>query len=136
MKDAQTAVKKHAPHTLPPAVINLFFAIGLISALCFRALMAVKDFQPQLFRAVWYVGIIGYVLFFSFRYSIAWKRKKTISDYNLISKVEQGHPLSPEDREALSYLLSSLQKSRESLNYLFIFATSVLAILLDLTMSM
>jgi hypothetical protein len=123
---------KHSPHTLPPAVINLFFVIGLMSALSFRALMAIKDLQPHLFRPVWYTGIIGYILFFGFRYSITQKRKKAISEYNLIAKLEKGEELSSNDRQVMTYILSSLQKSRENLNYLFIFATSAIAIFLDL----
>lgn len=78
---------KHSPHTLPPAVINLFFVIGLMSAQSFRALMAIKDLQPHLFRPVWYMGIIGYILFFGFRYSITQKRKKVISEFNLMRRV-------------------------------------------------
>ena len=123
---------KHSPHTLPPYVINLFFAIGLMSALSFRALMAIKDLQPEMFRPVWYAGIIGYILFFGFRYSITEKRKKAISGYNLITKLESGEELSSSDRQVVTYILSSLQKSRENLNYLFIFATSAIAIFLDL----
>lgn len=123
---------KSSPHTLPPAVINLFFVIGLISALSFRALMAIKEIQPHLFRPVWYLGIIGYILFFGFRYSITRKRKSAISDYNLIQKLERDAPLSANDREVMIYILSSLQKSRENLNYLFIFATSAIAVLLDI----
>ena len=122
---------KQTPHTLPPAVINLFFVIGLISALSFRSLMALKDMQPELFRPVWYLGIIGYILFFSYRYIISQKRKKTISDYNLINKVQKDE-LNKDDRQAIAYLLASIKKSRENLNYLFIFATSALAILFDL----
>jgi hypothetical protein len=123
---------KHAPHTLPPAVINLFFAIGLMSALSFRALMAIKDLQPQLFRPVWYLGIIGYILFFGFRYSITEKRKKAIRKFNLVEKLQNGEELTSNDRQVVTYILSSLQKSRENLNYLFIFVTSAIAIFLDL----
>ncbi|MBU0908022.1 MAG: hypothetical protein KKA54_19820 [Proteobacteria bacterium] len=123
---------KNAPHTLPPFVINLFFVIGLMSALSFRALMAIKDLQPQLLRPVWYMGIIGYILFFGFRYSITEKRKKAICEFKLIDKLKKGEELSPNDRQVMTYILSSLQKSRENLNYLFIFATSAIAILLDL----
>ncbi|RJX31486.1 MAG: hypothetical protein C4531_07440 [Desulfurivibrio sp.] len=123
---------KPSPHTLPPVVINLFFVIGLMSALSFRALMAIQDLQPAMFRPVWYLGIIGYILFFGFRYSITEKRKKAISAFNLIEKLESGGELTQNDRQAVTYILSSLQKSRENLNYLFIFATSALAIFLDL----
>ncbi|MEA3546385.1 MAG: hypothetical protein U9R66_01885 [Thermodesulfobacteriota bacterium] len=123
---------RESPKTLPPFVINLFFVIGLVSALSFRLLVGVKELRPELFRSVWYVGVIGYILFFSFRYSITRKRKKAIRDFDLISKVKQGGELSAADRQVVAYLLSSLEKSRENLNYLFIFATSGLAILFDL----
>ncbi len=122
---------KELPHTLPVPVINLFFIIGLLSALSFRSLMAVKELWPEFFRPVWYLGIIGYIVFFSYRYLISLKRKKAISDYNLITKVEQNE-LSSDDRRAIAYLLASIEKSKENLNYLFIFATSALAILLDI----
>ena len=122
---------RESPQTLPPFVINLFFVIGLVSALSFRLLIGVKELQPDLFRSVWYVGIIGYILFFSFRYAITRKRKKAIRDFDLIAKLEQGGELSTADRQVVAYLLSSLEKSRENLNYLFIFVTSGLAILFD-----
>ncbi len=123
---------RESPQTLPPLVINLFFVIGLISALSFRLLIGVKELQPELFRPVWYVGIIGYILFFSFRYSITRKRRKAIRDFDLIAKVKRGSEFSVADRQVMAYLLSSLEKSRENLNYLFIFVTSGLAILFDL----
>ncbi|MBI5556634.1 MAG: hypothetical protein HY885_03275 [Deltaproteobacteria bacterium] len=123
-----------SPHTLPPAVINLFFVVGLVSALSFRTLMAIKDLRPELFRPVWYVGIIGYIFFFGFRFHITQKRKNAISARNLTAKIEKGEELSAEDRQVLTYILSSLQKSRENLNYLFIFVTSAIAILVDLVL--
>ena len=123
---------RESPQTLPPLVINLFFVIGLVSALSFRLLIGVKELQPELFRPVWYVGIIGYILFFSFRFSITRKRRKAIRDFDLIAKVKRGGEFSVADRQVMAYLLSSLEKSRENLNYLFIFVTSGLAILFDL----
>ena len=123
---------RNSPHTLPPVVINLFFVIGLVSALSFRLLIGVKELRPELFRSVWYVGIIGYILFFSFRYAISRKRRKAIRDFDLISKIKGEGELSAADRQVVAYLLSSLEKSRENLNYLFIFVTSGLAILFDL----
>lgn len=122
---------KIKPHTLPSTVVNLFFILGLLSALSFRALIIIKELQPDWFRPVWYGGITGYIIFFSYRYIISVKRKKTITDYDLISKIRRG-TLSVEDREVLEYILASLQKSRENLNYLFIFVSSAVAIILDL----
>ncbi len=122
---------KQLPHTLPSLIINLFFIIGLLSALSFRALLVIKELFPEFFRPVWYLGIIGYIVFFSYRYFISVKRKKAISHNKLISKVKQ-NKLSIDDRRVIAYLLASIEKSKENLNYLFIFATSALAILLDI----
>ncbi len=123
---------KHMPHTVPSAVINLFFVIGLLSALCFRILIIFTHTHQELFRPVWYIGIIGYILFFLYRYAISEKRKKAIREYDLIAKLEKDLCLSEEDREVVVYLLQSIKKSRENINYLFIFALSVLAVTADI----
>jgi len=124
------------PQTLPPFVINLFFVIGLLSALAIRALIVLTHVKPEWFRTVWYAGVLGYMIFFSYRYFISQKRKNTIRQYNLISKIKSGDTLSGAEQEATVYLLSSIEKSRENLNYLFIFALSFLAIILDVYLGM
>lgn len=125
---------KKAPDTLPNYVINIFFLIGLTSALSFRLLIAVQNLCPEFFRPLWYFGIIGYIIFFSFRYIIAKKRRNIIEEYDLINKVKVGG-LSEDDRQAIAYLLMSIRKSRENLNYLFIFVTSTFAIFFDLLLA-
>ncbi len=125
----------HTPHTLPKYVINLFFAIGIISAIAFRALILIDHLDPALFRPVWYVGVIGYIVFFLYRYVISEKRKKAVKKYDLINKLKKNTCLSEEDREVIFYLLYSIQKSRENYNYLFIFALSALAVLADIILS-
>lgn len=126
---------KRYPHTLPPYIINLFFLIGLLSAVAFRALIVFQHIRPELFRPVWYFGIIGYMFFFWYRYLISEKRKKAIKDYGLIAKLGRNEKLSEDDRAVTVYLLSSLKKSRENLNYLFIFALSGVAIFIDILLS-
>lgn len=127
---------KHTPHTLPPTVINLFFIIGILSALAFRLLIVFTHLKPEWFRPTWYLGIIGYILFFAYRYNISQKRKKTIEEYDLIAKLENGYTLSAAERQAVSYLLASIKQSRENLNYLFIFALSIIAVLLDILLTL
>ncbi len=123
------------PHTLPPYVINLFFAVGLLSATAFRLLIIVEHLKAALFRPLWYFGIFGYIAFFTYRFAITQKRKKAIARFDLIAKIKRDKCLSREDKEALTYLLYSIKKSRENLNYLFIFATSALAVLADIVLA-
>lgn len=125
----------HTPQTVSPFVINLFFAIGLVSAFAFRILILFVYLRPEWFRFTWYVGIVGYTVFFLYRYRIARKRKKAVAEYHLIEKLEEGGELADEERQVLIYLLSSIRNSRENINYLFIFVLSVLAVLLDIILA-
>ncbi|RJQ51689.1 MAG: hypothetical protein C4526_09595 [Nitrospiraceae bacterium] len=67
-----------------------------------------------------------------YRYSIARKRKNAIRDFGLIEKIRTNACLAEEEREVVTYLLSSLKKSHEDINYLIIFLLSLLAILVDI----
>jgi hypothetical protein len=116
------------------AVVDGFFVLGLFSAFMFRILIVFTSWQPQWFRPVWYAGVLGYVLFFGFRFYISRKRRKVITTFGLAEKLEGREPLGEEDRKALLYLVHSIRKSRENINYLFIFVLSCLAIVLDLWM--
>ncbi|MDH3394226.1 MAG: hypothetical protein OEL66_09465 [Desulfobulbaceae bacterium] len=120
------------PQTVSPFVISLFFVIGLVSAFSFRVLIVFVYLKPEWFRPTWYVGIVGYTIFFLYRYRISQKRKKAVAEYNLIEKLEQETTLLSDDRQVLIYLLSSIRKSRENINYLFIFVLSLLAVVLDI----
>lgn len=130
-----TMSQARLPHTVAPSVIYLFFLIGVISAISFRALIIFTHVHPEWFRPVWYLGTVGYVIFFLYRYWISQKRKRAIRQYDLLNKLKGPGELTGEEREVLVYLLSSLAKSREDLNYLFIFFLSIFAVAADLLLS-
>src|SRR5437899_9908968 len=106
------------PKIVPKTVIITFFLIGLLSSLAFRAIILFQKFNPGWVRPVWYFGVIGYMLFFMYRYRISSRRKRTIKQTAIIEKLGAGATLSAEDREAALYLLSSIRKSPEDWNYL------------------
>jgi hypothetical protein len=124
----------NAPKEFPPAVINAIFLLGLFSSICFRVLLIADALYPPLFRPIWYGGVLGYCGFFWHRYRITRKRKGAIRGMDLIAKVNQDR-LGEEDKKAVSYILSSIDHSKEGLNYLIIFVLSALAIAADLYMS-
>lgn len=128
-------MKKKLPHTFPAYIIHGFFLIGLVSAFAFRSIIVFQRLEPAWVRPVWYVGILGYCGFFLYRFVITKKRKNAIRDYELIEKVKANACLSEEDREVVIYLLSSIKKSPEDINYLVIFILSILAILVDIFFS-
>lgn len=122
------------PKIVPQPVIISFFLLGLLSSVAFRAIILLQKFAPVWVRPVWYFGVIGYMIFFMYRYRISQRRKNTITRSGIIEKIRNGATLSAEDREAALYLLSSVRKSPEDWNYLAIFLLSVLAMLLDLAL--
>ncbi len=129
-------MKTQKPHIVPKYVKLGFFSLGLLSAIAFRAIIIFQQLEPSWVRPVWYMGIIGYLLFFLYRFRITKKRKKAVSDFGLLEKVESNAPLTEEDREALTYLLSSITVSPEDMNYAIIFLLSIVAIAADIVLSM
>lgn len=124
------------PRTVPPFVIYLFLVIGLLSAVAFRLVTIVNAFSPSLLRPVWYFGVIGYILFFAYRYHISEKRKKAIRENRLLEKIRTPGEISSQDRELIEYVLSSIIKSKENLNYLFIFILSIIAVGVDILLAL
>ncbi len=123
------------PTTVPGYVIYGFFVLGLLSAIAFRAIIIFEHLDPVWVRPVWYVGVIGYLIFFFYRYAISKKRKRAIEEFQLIEKVMSNAALSVEDRKVVIYLLSSIKKSPEDMNYFIIFMLSIIAIIADILLS-
>ncbi len=124
----------NAPKELPASVINAIFLLGLFSSICFRVLLIANALYPPLFRPIWYAGVLGYCGFFLHRYRITQKRKRAIRGMDLVQKLNQNR-LESEDRKAVAYILSSIDHSKEGLNYLIIFVLSAVAISVDLYLS-
>jgi hypothetical protein len=120
------------PKTVPAFVVYLFLIIGLLSAVAFRLMTIINTFSPSLFRPVWYFGVIGYIFFFAYRYHISEKRKAAIRANQLLEKIQGGSDITSEDRALIAYVLSSIMKSKENLNYLFIFILSIAAVAVDI----
>ncbi|MBN2655056.1 MAG: hypothetical protein JXR79_08120 [Nitrospirae bacterium] len=128
-------MQKQKPHIVPKYITYLFFILGLISAVAFRAVIIIQHIEPAWIRPVWYLGACGYLFFFYYRYWIAKKRKKAVQDFNLIEKLKSNACLTDEDRDVVLYLLGSLKASPEDKNYAVIFAMSIFAIAADIALS-
>lgn len=117
---------------MSPGIMRSFFFLGVFSALAFRLLIVFHHINPVMVRPVWYTGVLGYTVFFLYRYEISKKRKKAVKDFSLLEKISEGKCLHGESQKAAEYLLRSITSSREDVNYLVIFVLSILAVLLDI----
>lgn len=111
------------------------FIVGLVTAIAFRALIIIEHVDHSLVRPVWYFAVLGNFIFFLHRYRITRKRKKAVDDFQLIEKAGSDAGFSEEERKVLIYLLTSIKRSPENINYLTIFLFSLIAIAADLVLS-
>ena len=120
------------PKTKSPVIIYGVFILGILCTIAFRSLTILSDLSPALVRPVWYFGVIGYIFFFLHRYHISVRRKNAILDFQLIEAINKGQSLSEDQRDVLLYLLNSIIKSKENINYFAIFILSALALMVDI----
>lgn len=106
--------------------------LGLFTAIAVRSIIIFDHIEPSWVRPVWYVAILGNFVFFYYRYQITAKRKRAVRNQLLIEKISSGEALTEDDREVLCYLLNSISKSPENINYLIISVFSLVAIATDL----
>lgn len=111
------------------------FILGLLASTAFRIIIVIDHIHPSWVRPVWYFAVLGNFAFFFHRFRITVKRKKAVDDYGLIDKAKSGSCLSEDEREVLVYLLSSIKRSPENINYLIIFLLSLVAIGADIILT-
>lgn len=117
-----------------PATRAFFFWTGIVATILYRAIIFFTSANPVLLRGIWYVGTIGFIVYFLHRYDIAKRRSRVIQELKLAEKIPQLKELSDADRAGLDYLFATLQSSREKWNYYVIFASSIIALLAGMYM--
>lgn len=95
-------------------VINLYFWVGLVSALLLRSIIVADHYNVFWGKAIWYLGVTGYLWFFTHRYHIAKRRFSVVKDLNLLEKIRARKNLSEKDLEGLEYILWSLSPNRNT----------------------
>lgn len=104
-----------------------FFWSGIIATFAYRIIVVVNNYNKFWAQIAWYVGTIGFVIYFAHRYQISEKRARLIQEHDLENKISKISSISEDDRTAMAYIFSTLKTSLEKWNYIFIFAASAVA---------
>jgi hypothetical protein len=120
------------PRVLPRWVIISVFVLGMCCTFSFRIIPILSQLQPRWVRPVWYFGVLGYVIFFFHQYRISKRRRQTVQQFDLIKSLRNNEPMSAQQRQAATYVLESVTKSRERINYYVIYILSALAVAADI----
>lgn len=119
-------MEKLQPHKTGIRVF--YFLIGVIATVAYRIIIILSDGNVFWLKLFWYVGTIGFIIYFAHRYSISEKRSKIINDLNLDEKIKKVDNLNEEEKYAMEYIFDSLKVSSEKWIYIIIFVSSALAL--------
>ena len=108
---------------------RLFVVIGLIATLSIRLVTLLFHLSATYARIAWYIAIVGFIIFFLYKFKISKSRAELITKRNLVDKMLSGQPISGEERKIIGQLLCSLNSRNERINFFFIFFLSVLALI-------
>lgn len=103
------------------------FLVGVIATIAYRLVVILNHYSQFWVEVFWYIGTIGFIWYFAHRFNVENKRDRLIGRLNLVEKIKNNRPFSPEDKDALLYVLKSLGTSLARWNYIAIFFFSFLA---------
>ena len=109
----------------PKFIRTFFFVSGIIATIAYRITFLL---DPYWTKIIWYLGTVGFILYFGHRASIEGKRAGLVKDYNLVDAVDKSD-IEGDKKIALSYLIKTSLTSKARLNSDFIFIASILALI-------
>lgn len=114
----------------------LFFAVGLVATISMRVIEPLRGYNPMYAKLAWYVGVIGFFLFFVYKYRESRVKAKAIREADLKNKLAYNRELSREEDRLLLELICSQDNKKEQINYFVIFALSLAAVIVALWMDL
>ena len=120
----------------PKPLRIFFFWSGIIATLSYRAVIVLTYFDPLWVKVAWYIGTIGFIIYFGHRYSIQKKKAELVEDLHLIKAIEDAKEINEEKTEALCYLVNTSLTSKSRWNSMFIFITSILALIIGIILDL
>lgn len=124
------AVDMEVPRTHSSFARNLFFIIGVLATLAYRAIGVIED--TIIIKSLWYFGTIGFIIYFAHRYNASERRSRLIIENNLEAKINRADGLSELDKASMEYIFHTLRSSKEKWNSVVIFASSIIALLIGI----
>lgn len=120
--------------TNPKPIRLFFFWAGIIATLSYRIIIVLNFYSPVWVKVAWYIGTVGFILYFGHRYDIQKKRSELVADYNLVDVVDKAPCVDEKQRQALKYIVKTSLTSKSRWNSGFIFILSVIALIIGIVM--
>jgi hypothetical protein len=108
---------------------------GICATLVYRSIIVLNYISAYWVKVAWYIGTVGFIVYFWHRYDISEKRANIIRERKLVEKLRT-LPVDETDRQALGYILGTLSSTKEKWNYIAIFAFSGIALILGIVLDL
>jgi len=116
----------------PKPIRMFFFWAGIIATLSYRVIIVLNFYSPLWVKIAWYIGTIGFIIYFGHRFDIERKRAKLVEELKLIKAIKEAKDINEQKTEALCYLVKTSLTSRSRWNSAFIFFMSVIALIIGI----
>jgi hypothetical protein len=110
----------------------VFFFLALAATISIRAVNFFLNTHPAIAKSLWYLGIIGFLIFFAYKFRKDNILQRELKSSKLVNKVLLNEELNKHDYEIIGTLLCKLSSKKDKINYFFIFFSSALALLLGI----
>ena len=114
----------------------VFFFVGVVATVSVRAVTLLDSHDPIYGKIAWYIGVTGFFVFFLYKFRVDRSRARVIKEAKLAHKIHNHEKLSPDEYRLVGSLLCGLTSGKDLVNYVLIFTTSVLALLVALYMDL
>lgn len=109
-----------------------FFWSGIIATFCYRAIVIINNYSHFWAQTFWYIGTIGFIIYFAHRYQVSEYRARLIKESGLYEKIRDIEGLDENQKAVVKYIFDSIHTSKEKWNSIFIFASSFVALVIGI----
>ena len=116
----------------PKPLRIFFFWAGIIATLSYRIIIVLNFYNPLWVKIAWYIGTVGFIIYFGHRFDIQRKKAKLVEELKLIEAIKEAKDIDDEKTQALCYLIKTSLTSRSRWNSAFIFFMSIIALIIGI----
>lgn len=110
----------------------LYFWLGIIATFSYRIIIVLNFYEPIWVKAAWYIGTIGFIIYFWSRYRVVQQFSQLIKEQKLLDALETPCALTDDQRVSLKHIINTLSTTKAQLNYQIIFILSAAALIAGL----
>lgn len=118
----------------PKPLRLFFFWAGIIATLAYRVVIVLNFYSPLWVKISWYIGTVGFIIYFWHRFRVQEKRADLVRDYNLTKVANNAKYDNPKQKQAMNYIIKTTLTSKSRWNSLFIFISTIIALLVGIVM--